>query len=455
MNTKDKKPEQGRKDSFSGKNVVIRIAKRTENKRFDELLEEYHYIGKSRSVGDSMRMIAEIDGEWVGLLMWGSACYRIKDRDLFIGWTDVQRAQRQKLVVQNRRFSLLFKPGKHPNLASKILGAAIRSLPGLWFDKFGYQPLMAETFTDIEAYKGTCYKASGWLPLGMTKGFSRHKDDFYVPNERPKKLWVRLLDDKASELLRSPSLPEAHIKGAQSDDYGVSPLKTKEMNSLYWVLRGIPDPRTSNKTYHIGSVLSIIAMAVFSGHRNLSQIVRFGKRMSQAHRKSIGLRRYKKNSTFLNAPSYKVYYNLLDKLDVDEFSEALSGWLNEHRGTLPAALALDGKFIKDTVGVVCLADHETGVPVAMTKAAKKKGDSGDCEMVAAKKMIEAQKDLSNTVITGDALHTQRRTAQEIVANGGEFILQVKGNQKKLKKSSELKTKDLSPFLKRRKKGTEE
>lgn len=452
MKTTIKKQGRCCKDSFSGKNVTIREAKRNEFKQFDDLLEEYHYIGKSASVGDSMRTIAEIDGEWVGLLMWGSACYCIKDRDLFVGWTNVQRAQRQKLIVQNRRFSLLFKPGEHPNLASKILGAAIRSLPDLWFEKFGYKPLIAETFTDIEAYNGTCYKASGWLPLGLSKGFSRHKDDFYVPNERPKKLWVRLFDDKALELLRSPSLPKEYIKGAQSDDHGISPLKTKEMNSLYWVLRGVPDPRTSNKTYHIGSILSIIAMAIFSGHRNIAQIQRFGERMSQQHRKAIGLRRYKGNSKFFNAPSYKVYYNLLSQLDVNMFAKILSEWLNEHNGSLPMALALDGKFIKDTVGIVCLADHETGVPAAMAKAKKKEGDTGDCEMIAGREMIRDHKDLSNTVITADALHTQRLTAQAILANGGEYILQVKNNQKNLKQYSELKTEELSFFLAKPKKG---
>jgi len=455
MKTTGKKSGRCRKDSFSGKNVVIRVAKCSEHKRFDELLEEYHYIGKSRSVGDCMRMIAEIDGEWVGLLMWGSACYRLKDRDLHIGWTDVQRAQRQKLIVQNRRFSLLFKPGSHPNLASKILGAAVRSLPDLWFEKFGYKPLMAETFTDIEAYSGTCYKAAGWQPLGLTKGFSRHRADFYIPNERPKKLWVRLLHKEAAKILRSNDLSDEYIKGARSDDYGVAPLKTKEMESLYEVLRRVPDPRTSNKTYHIGSVLSILAMAIFSGHRNLAQIQRFGERMSQAHRKAIGLRRYKGNSKFINAPSYKVYYNLLGQLDVDKFAKALSDWLGEHNGSLPAALAMDGKFIKETVGIVCLADHETGVPAAMMKVKKKEGDTGDCEMIAGRKMISEHKDFSNTVITADALHTQRLTAQEIVANGGEYILQVKDNQKTLKKNLELKTKNLTPFFDKPKKDMEE
>ncbi|MDA3800272.1 MAG: DUF4338 domain-containing protein, partial [Kiritimatiellae bacterium] len=183
--------------SFKGKTVNIRETKRNEISRFDELLEEFHYIGKSRNVGDSMRMVAEIDGEWVGVLMWGSASYRLKDRDSLIGWTDVQRAQRQKLIVQNRRFSLLVERGEHPNLASKILGAAVRELPEMWFSKFGYKPLLAETFTDIEAYEGTCYKASGWIEVGKSKGFSRHKSDFYVPNDRPKKIWLKKLHNNA------------------------------------------------------------------------------------------------------------------------------------------------------------------------------------------------------------------------------------------------------------------
>jgi hypothetical protein len=29
-------------------------------------------------------------------------------------------------------------------------------------ESFGYEPLVAESFTDPEACHGTCYKASGW-----------------------------------------------------------------------------------------------------------------------------------------------------------------------------------------------------------------------------------------------------------------------------------------------------
>jgi hypothetical protein len=128
-------------------------------------------------------------------------------------------------------------------------------------------------------------------------------------------------------------------------------------------------------------------------------------------------------------PSYKVFYNLLRKLDIDAFAQCLSAWLARHAGSLPAALALDGKFIRDTVGVVCLVDHETGVPRAMAKASKKEGEGDDCEMKAAQRMIESHSDLSNTLTTADALHAQRRTANSIVSRGGDFIVQAKDNQK--------------------------
>lgn len=432
--------------SLSKNPVQIRVIKVKERKRFEELMGEYHYLGEGHSVGDTMRMVAERDGEWVGLLMWGSACYRLKPRDEHIGWTSTQRAQRQKLIVQNRRFALLSDRGKNPNLASHILGAAIRELPDLWYATFGYQPLLAETFSDIEAFEGTCYRAAGWQPLGLSKGYSRHRADFYVPNERPKKLWVRELRPNAVELLRAMTLPAECIKGAQSDADGVLPLRSSQVDSLHEALCKVPDPRARNRTFHIGSVLSIVAMAIFSGHTNLVQIVRFAKRLHNDQRKALGLPRFASDSSYRKVPSYKVFYNLLRNLDVDAFARCLSAWLSQHSGSLPVALALDGKFIRDTVGVVCLVDHETGVPHAMAKASKKEGEGQDCELKAAQRMIESQADLSNTVITADALHCQRQTARDIVSRGGEFVVQVKDNQKTVHKAAVKLTDKLSPLL---------
>ena len=452
--TQKQRSRRSEASSLSGKPVVIEVIGRKDHKRFDALLGAYHYLGETRPVGDTMRMVARIDDEWVGLLMWGSAAYRLKARDEFIGWTTTQRAQRQKLIVQNRRFLLLAERGEHPNLASRILGAGVRELPRLWFETFGYEPLLAETFTDIEAYEGTCYRASGWQALGKTQGYSRHRADFYVANDRPKKLWVRELRRGAPALLRAMELPAECHPGAQSDADGVLPMHKQQIESLHQALCKVPDPRANNRTFHIGAILTIVAMAIFSGHHNLVQIVRFANRLRNDQRKELGLPRFKPDSSYRKIPSYKVFYNLLRKLDIDAFAQCLSQWLAQHSGALPAALALDGKFIRDTVGVVCLVDHESGVPRAMAKASKKEGEGRDCEMKAAQRMIENQSDLSHTLITADALHAQRQTVDGIVQRGGEFIVQAKDNQKTVHQQAAKLTKELPPLLPARRKLTD-
>jgi len=457
MKTAQKKQSRRTKrKSLCGKPLEIKVLKRNQRSRFKELAGQYHYMGEGHAAGDTLRVVVKVDGKWVALFLWGSAAYHLKARDAFIGWTPTQHAQRQKLVVQNRRFVLLADRGKHPNLASRILGQMIRELPQLWEEHFGYRPLLAETFSDIEAREGTCYKASGWIGLGHTKGFSRHSADFYVPNDRPKKLWVRELHKEARPLLRSPVLPEEYAQGAQSDADGVMPLKMPQIESLHVTLsKKVIDPRAGNSVFHIGAMLSIVAMAILSGHRNLIQIVRFAERMKLPQRKAIGLPLFKKGSSYRKTPSYSAFYNLLRQLDVDQFADVLTQWLQQHYGCLPAALALDGKFIRNTVGIVCLADHETGVPRAMARASKKEGEGKDCELKAAQRMIRKQSDLTNTVITADALHCQRDTARDIVSRGGDFIVQAKDNQKTVHKNVALKTDDLSPFLIRPKRAMDE
>jgi hypothetical protein len=439
--------EQRRCRSRHGNGNLLRIdvVRPEDQKRFDCLLGQYHYLGETRPVGDFLRQVAILDGEWVGLLAWGSACYALKDRDAYIGWTPTLRAERQKLIVQNRRFLLLGEKGEQPNLASRILGAAVKALPEQWRAYFEYVPLLAETFTDIESFHGTCYKAAGWEPLGRTKGFSRHRADFFVPNDRPKKLWVKKLRKNAVELLCAPELPKEHQTGAASNAQGVMPLSQPQMESLYERLCRLPDPRAVNRKFHIGAVLSIVSMALLSGHRNLSQIHRFGWRLTQPQRKSLGLPR-KGGKNFYRVPGYKVYFTLLSKLHPDVLAESLSDWLRTHSGSLPASLALDGKMVRDTVGIVCLTDHETGVPHAMACMSMKEGEGDRCELKTAQKLIEGLPDLNHKLVTADALHCQAATAQAIVAQGGDYLLQVKDNQKTVRALAEAGMVGLPPFL---------
>src|SRR5206468_5436006 len=128
----------------TGCSMVIRVPSAEELRWFDGLLADHHYLGAGRAVGDYRRQVVALNGKPVALLVWGPACYALKDRDLWISWSACQRVERLKLIVQNRRFLLLSAKGQAPNLASQAMGAALRALRGQWQECFGHRPLLAE-----------------------------------------------------------------------------------------------------------------------------------------------------------------------------------------------------------------------------------------------------------------------------------------------------------------------
>ena len=141
MNAADFKPVAVARVA-AGVDLVVRLCADHELLKFRELMSAHHYLKGGRSAGDTLRYVAELNGEWVALLTWGAAAYKLKHREAWIGWGIGLRKARLKLVVQNRRFCLLFEPGTMPNLASQILGACLRRLRADWFAAFGYMPLV-------------------------------------------------------------------------------------------------------------------------------------------------------------------------------------------------------------------------------------------------------------------------------------------------------------------------
>ena len=144
----------------------------------------------------------------MAVLVWCAAAWHLKARDETVGWDAVTRSRRLKLVVQLRRF-LVLEATRRPNLASQCLGAGLRALVGQWEGQHGYRPLLAESFSDPESHAGTVYKATHWVQAGLTKGYSQDHTDFYVPNGRPKKLWLKELAPKACVLMCARELPSA------------------------------------------------------------------------------------------------------------------------------------------------------------------------------------------------------------------------------------------------------
>jgi hypothetical protein len=416
--------------SSAGKLEVWVATSKEDIQWFDQQLGEHHYLGAGRAVGDYLRQVVGLKKKPVALLVWGPACYALKDRDIWISWSACQRVERLKLIVQNRRFLVLTPKGQAPNLASQAMGAALRALRGQWHDCFGYRPLLAESFTDPEAYAGTCYKASNWEPVGWSAGYRRHRADFYVPNERPKRLWLRELIPGARQHLRALELPVECRAGVVSAPSGQLPLNQPEVDCLREAFVKAPDPRASNTRYRTAPVLVIIALALLAGRREIAEIARFATTLTQGQRRRLGLPRKKGTRAFYQVPGYDVFYQMLSRMDPEQFAKLLSEWLASRAGTLPTALAMDGKMIRDHIGLLTLAQHEDGAPQAMAVYDQKEGTER-CEQTAAQALLESLGALDDKMITGDPLHCQRKAARTVVEKGGDYLWQIKGNQKRL------------------------
>jgi hypothetical protein len=92
---------------------------------------------------------------------------RIRDR--LIGWSSTQRQRNLHLVLNNDRF-LLLPWVRCPNLASRVLGLVCRRLAADWFSRYGYRPVLLETFVQLPRFTGTAYRAANWRYVGLTKG---------------------------------------------------------------------------------------------------------------------------------------------------------------------------------------------------------------------------------------------------------------------------------------------
>jgi hypothetical protein len=64
-----------------------------------------------------------------------------------------------------------------------------RRLAADWCCRYGYRPVLLETFVETPRFSGTCYKAANWLYLGDTQG--RGKLDTAHAHALPRKsVWV-------------------------------------------------------------------------------------------------------------------------------------------------------------------------------------------------------------------------------------------------------------------------
>jgi hypothetical protein len=140
-----------------------------QSKLWNELVDHYHYLGYKPLVGAQFRYLISSEDGWLGAISFSAAAWKIEPRDKYIGWSSQIRKANLPYVVCNSRF-LILPWVKSKNLASKVLSLSAKRITKDWFENYGFQPVLLETFVDKERFLGTCYKAANWRYVGQTKG---------------------------------------------------------------------------------------------------------------------------------------------------------------------------------------------------------------------------------------------------------------------------------------------
>lgn len=171
-----------------------------ESRRWNEYIARYHYLGYTPLSGNQMRYNVYAGERLVALIGFGASAWKLAARERFIGWSSEQRLNNLQLIVNNTRF-LILPWVQVKGLASKILALAARQLPHDWQRRYGYQPVLLETFVEWPRHAGTCYKAANWQWVGRTTGRGK-KSTSHAQQLPAKDIWLYPLRRDFAKLLR-------------------------------------------------------------------------------------------------------------------------------------------------------------------------------------------------------------------------------------------------------------
>ena len=221
--------------------VVVRPVRSWEEARYQELMQQYHYLGALPKISETLWYVATWREEWVALLSFSASALKCAARDRWIGWDLRQRYSRLKLVVNNSRF-LILPDGHVPNLGSRVLSLCQRRLGRDWQATFGHSVLLLETFVDPQRFRGTVYRAANWVYVGSTRGFRRTRYGYTATPQSPKSVFLQPLRADARRWLCGAILPPPYRIG----DAKIM-LTAAQMQSLPSFFSQIPDPRRAQK----------------------------------------------------------------------------------------------------------------------------------------------------------------------------------------------------------------
>jgi len=412
------------------KRVRVRLIREDERERFDQLLDEKHYLASARMVGRTLRYVAELDGEWVALACFSAAALHLKAREKWIGWTPRQRARRLGFVVNNSRFLVLPKREHFPNLASRTLGLFLRRLSADWQARWDQPVLAVESFVDESRYRGVCYRACGFEAVGLTAGYQRSSRDFYHEHGEPKQLYLKELRPHSRNVLRRGRLP-SELAEYEECVSGPCPFRAQELETLVERFLALGDPRRGHGLRHPQAfVLACSTIAVLMGAGGYKSIEDICQKFTQ--RQLRALRGRSNRAGLYTPPSDTTVRRVLVKLDTAQFDQIVGRWLLEQEISAVARLAIDGKTLRGSgrtdgkpLQLLSAVTHRLRLTLAQIPIEEKSN-----EIPALPELLRSlPKIIEKALVTADAMHCQQASTGVVTQElGWDYLFGLKGNQ---------------------------
>jgi predicted transposase YbfD/YdcC len=202
-----------------------------------------------------------------------------------------------------------------------------------------------------------------------------------------------------------------------------------DLNSLYAHFEALTDQRKARGVrYPLADALTLILLAKLGGEDGPTGMAQWLSHRAERLVKALGLVRE-------TMPHRLTISRILGHaVQVEELEQVLQRYFDDQvQMSQAVVIAIDGKVLRGTIalgktqGTHLLAAYlpEEGLVLLEVEVETKEN-----EIVAAPKLL-AQLDLRGKVVTGDAMHTQRKLSIEVVVGGGEYLWIAKENQPEL------------------------
>jgi predicted transposase YbfD/YdcC len=232
----------------------------------------------------------------------------------------------------------------------------------------------------------------------------------------------------------SPSSPDARAAGNDG-------AEDADISSLLCILAAVTDPRSPQGIQHLLQfVLAVCVVAMLAGAKNYREIASHAADLPQSLLKKLGAEwnwfrlRYK-------YPSKSTIRNVLTGIDASELDRITGAWLSAQArksGENEWEIALDGKVMRgawteenDQVTLFSAMLHREAITIAQVRV-----PDGTNEITQADTLLNAVEIPAgeSVLVTVDAAHTQRETAEAICGKPGwDYLMTVKGNQPSLQR----------------------